>query len=165
MFSETAKSCIFTMKAAKQECPKDYQVPSADTRLLRARLILEEALETLDALGVRVRARSLGGQATIRDLSDLEFDVERTGNAVDVNVIDGCCDLIYVSVGTLLAYGAPDLPHLDEVIRCNNAKFPGGKAILSPEGKYLKPEGWRGPDHLRVAYDVRLQLEKEGING
>jgi predicted HAD superfamily Cof-like phosphohydrolase len=66
------------------------------------------------------------------------------------SVIDGCVDTIYVATGTLAAYGVPDLPHIVEVNRANEAKFPNGKATLNDAGKFQKPEGWTGPDHALV---------------
>ena len=43
--------------------------------------------------------------------------------------------------------GVPENIHEEEVCRANNDKFPGGVAILREDGKFLKPEGWCGPDH------------------
>ena len=66
-------------------------------------------------------------------------------------IIDGCCDTIYVATGTLAVCGVPDLPHLDEVCRANNAKFPGGQGVCNTYGKYTKPEGWVPPNHFDTA--------------
>jgi predicted HAD superfamily Cof-like phosphohydrolase len=154
--SQVAISCLHTMRIAadkdgRQEVPPDYIIPSKKVRELRARLILEEALETIKALGFCLAP--LG--AFVDEIGDVEFKALPFPHKSKLNdIIDGCCDTIYVAVGTLCAVGAPDLPHLAEVCRANNAKFPGGVAITDPKtGKFLKPKGWTGPDHDKVRKD------------
>jgi len=114
------------------------------TRELRARLILEEALETINALGVVVTQD--GGTLAIGHVHFLtrdEYDHE--------GVIDGICDTIYVAEGTAVAAGVPIRAHMAEVVRANEAKFPGGVAVTNPlTGKYQKPVGWTPPDHMRA---------------
>lgn len=52
------------------------------------------------------------------------------------------CDLVYVTVGTLVAFGIPFLPCFREVHQANMNKVP------APDGmKPLRPEGWVSPDH------------------
>jgi len=46
------------MQQAGQETPSKPTIPDEATRLLRARLILEEALETISALGVEMNLAS-----------------------------------------------------------------------------------------------------------
>lgn len=125
-----------------------YTIPDEQTRLLRARLILEEALETISALGFTLASgplvvRSL--KVVTKDYSDYPYSPNLEG------IIDGCCDLIYVAVGTLWACGVPDVPHMEEVVRANDAKFPNGQGVAHPtvKGKFGKPEGWTPPDHRR----------------
>lgn len=134
--SKTWMSCDFTSRASGQRTVPGapYTVPDEATRRLRAELILEEALETINALGFMVLDNK------VRD-SDREPDLE--------GIIDGCCDVHYVAVGTLWACGVPDVPHVEEVIRANDDKFPGGAGVPHPTvpGKFGKPPGWRGPDH------------------
>lgn len=152
LLSPTAQSCIFTMHAASANDPRQklpdvpYLPPDAQTRLLRARLILEEALETISALGCRI----VGIDGRRQVMNWLEVDLTKEPSLLEV--IDGCCDLIYVATGCLVAFGVPDLPHLAEVCAANDRKFPGGVAITDPEtGKFLKPAGWTGPDHWVAA--------------
>ena len=161
LLSRVAESNLFTMGAAslvdpRQAVPDHYTNRSADTRLLRARLILEEALETIAALGIDVRVRHA-------ELEEGRVDnyavIKKIGENVDLvvardpdleGIIDGCCDTIYVAVGCMLMHGAPDLPHLVEVCNRNDAKFPGGVALVDGHGKYTKPEGWYPPNHKCV---------------
>lgn len=149
--SSTARSVIYTMTCAGKKSPLQrlpselYVMPSADQRILAARLILEEALETVRDMGVDV---SLDG-AYFTDVSAFDFD-DRPEQFDMMGAIDGCIDTRYVATWALCAMGVPDIPHEREVNRANNHKFPDGQAIVNEHGKYLKPAGWVGPDHERV---------------
>lgn len=79
----------------------------------RARLIREEARELVEAVEQGRGLAELAGEA---------------------------CDLLYVTIGTMVAAGLPVQPFWDEVQRANMAKEP------NPEGgKPLKPQGWKPP--------------------
>lgn len=156
MFSPAMVSNLYTMTCTSQVDPKQtlpavpYTVPCEDVRFLRAKLILEEALETISGLGFSVCGDPTSAWVDARPHADDPaswYNVE--------SVIDGCVDTIYVATGTLAAYGVPDLPHLIEVNRANDAKFPGGKATLNDIGKFQKPDGWVGPDHAMVRDSIR----------
>ena len=162
LISRVAASCLFTMTAAsvkdsRQTIPKGPHVPTEDIRMLRARLILEEALETIGALGVEIQTRS---RDQIKNMADVSLSQGTQGSSIE-DVIDGCCDTIYVATGTLCAFGVPDLPHLTEICKCNDAKFPFGIALTDEHGKYLKPKGWKGPDHLRQ-FSIGCDLSEIG---
>jgi predicted HAD superfamily Cof-like phosphohydrolase len=126
------------MLAMGQECPAKPTVPSLEVRKLRAKLIFEEALETIEALGVRIYGKdSASGKEfeasseyfhciTIEDWC--EPDLEK--------IADGCEDLKVVTEGTLVACGLvkpgyvtfldskpPTDPLFDEVMRSNWTKF------------------------------------------
>ncbi len=167
--SPVAISNLFTMGATakvdpKQKLPEQgYQIPPAETRELRARLIMEEAFETLKALGVVIELADDEQDNPIELVSGNEIlfkemkftasdDPHRCGDFVpDLDgIIDGCADLDFVTIGTLMACGVPDVPHLHEVCRCNNLKFPGGVATTNNHGKFQKPPGWKAPDHAAV---------------
>lgn len=103
------------------------------TALLRTRLIMEETRETLEAL--------------------------YEGNVV--GFADGIADLIYVVIGTAVAYGIP-LPEVWKIVQASNmAKFVpcpsedhsscecGGKELVvlkDAGGKVIKPKSWSPPD-------------------
>lgn len=126
-----------------------YEIPDEPTRKLLAELILEEALETIDSLGFALDTKEGDGPYDFQDFALLPVYNKAAISLEDV--IDGCCDTIYVCIGALVACGVPDLPHLAEVCRANNDKFPGGLAAINVDtGKYLKPEGWVGPQHEMV---------------
>lgn len=136
-------SCDQTREWSNQpQVEKPGELLTDEQRLLRARLIYEEAMETLEGLGCEVYTDLLSKQVEIRIYKDM--DLEKT--------IDGCCDLRYVSTGTLVALNIPDNPHDDAVCRANEAKFIDGKPVPHPNipGKYGKPEGWKPPNHGEV---------------
>ena len=126
------------MRLAGQDVPNKPQVPSEEVRLLRARLIMEEALETIEALGVCVRD-------FIRlkiYITDLEFCSEYSPNLSQI--IDGCCDLSVVTTGTLSACGIADEEPQRRVDVNNLEKFgPGGHR--DENGKWIKPPGHKPP--------------------
>jgi predicted HAD superfamily Cof-like phosphohydrolase len=122
--------------------------PTPEERILRAKLILEEALETCAALGVHV----------VRDLDDGTVDVVEEGlrfiptdgfNMAEA--VDGCCDVIVVTLGTLSSLGVGDNHVLNAVLDANDAKLTGP---IRDDGKRLKPEGWQPPD---IAGELRRQ--------
>jgi len=96
----------------------------------RARLIMEEA-------GELARELELHAQET--------FEAYQGGRGSLARVAGEACDLMYVTLGTLVAAGLPIAPFWDEVHRANMEKVP------NPEGgKPTKPEGWKPPDLLKV---------------
>lgn len=149
--SQVMVSNLITMglcadKDKRQAVGDPYTLPSEETRLLRAKVILEEALETINGLGVHLSLR--GTFAVENGIDDFTL---RIGRPYDLEkIIDGCCDVIYVATGTLASCGVPDVPHLQEVCQANLDKFPGGVATFREDGKFLKPEGWEPPDHASV---------------
>lgn len=120
MMSEHQKRIAEFMRLAGQDLPDHVTVPSREVRELRARLILEEAIETIDALGfcAEVVIRNDGSQLM---KGPIVVAHDRGYNLTQV--ADGCADISVVTVGTLLAFGIADKPLLEEVDRSNLAKF------------------------------------------
>jgi predicted HAD superfamily Cof-like phosphohydrolase len=141
------------MQLAGQETPGTPTIPDDDTRLLRARLILEEALETVRALGVTVQDRKTGGVFTD---DDLEFEV--TGSVDLEGVVDGCADISVVTIGTLVAFGVDDEPILEEVDEANLRKF-GPGSFAREDGKWMKPPDWVPPDIIGVIERQEVQVQ------
>lgn len=128
--------------------------PSADVRILRAKLILEEAFETIGrGLGVSVRLRDSSQTVT---LDRLYLRANRPFNMVET--IDGCCDLRYVTTGTLSACGVPDCPFQHAVDWNNLDKFGPGHS-LREDGKLIKPPGHQPPDIEGILENI---TEQEG---
>ena len=124
------------------------------TRLLRAKLILEEAIETIRAMGVEVRLRSADGQAGVVTVDPHELAFAISDEADLEGVVDGCADISVVTIGTLIAFGVDDEPILEEVDRANLRKF-GPGSYERDDGKWIKPPDWTPPDILGV-------LERQG---
>ncbi len=146
LVSSTMASNIFTMGACEQSNPLQtignlYTVPNMKTRMLRAKLLLEECLETIDAMGIELEV----GHCAIKKGTVTFLEKQATYTVDIVNVIDGCADLQYVACGTLLSFGVPDVGHQEVVNVANMEKFPNGIAIMDSNGKYQKPEGWQDP--------------------
>jgi predicted HAD superfamily Cof-like phosphohydrolase len=137
------------MEQAGQETPSSPIVPDEETRLLRAKLILEEAIETIRALGLGVRLReSDGGEGVVTvDPGALSFYID--GDVDLEGVVDGCADISVVTIGTLIAFGVDDEPILEEVDQANLRKF-GPGSYAREDGKWMKPPDWRPPDILGV---------------
>lgn len=159
--SRTYLSCLYTMGITSQTEPRQrvpeemYVIPDYETRLLRARLILEESVETIKALGFEV--------VPVGDFNgNTGLSLEVSGKPLVLeDILDGCCDTIYVATGCLVSMGIPDNPHLAEVCRANNQKFPGGAVTKDPvTGKYLKPDGWCPPRHQAVRGEVEESVRK-----
>ncbi len=126
------------MEKVGQATPTEVVVPDEHTRLLRARLILEEALETIDALGISVQVQ--GGEV---DIESCEFMPDKL---IDLEgVADGCADISVVTVGTLIAFGIDDEELLREVDEANLRKF-GPGSYAREDGKWMKPRDWTPPD-------------------
>ena len=121
--------------------PDTPTMPDEKTRLLRAKLILEEAMETIDALGVTVYLDSEDGRWI--EYEDLFLDPDAEPDLVEI--ADGCADISVVTTGTLVACGIPDRNLLELVDNNNLAKFgPGG--YLREDGKWIKPPDHEPPD-------------------
>jgi predicted HAD superfamily Cof-like phosphohydrolase len=144
LLSEVALNNLITMGIAsevdaRQIIPTAPCIPNQKVRVLRAKLILEEAFETVHALGFNVMACG-------HFLYTTEFEYKTNDDGPDLEqIIDGCIDTNYVCTGTLVACGVPDLPHIAEVNRANLDKMKN--ITVNQEGKFNKPSGWIPPDH------------------
>jgi predicted HAD superfamily Cof-like phosphohydrolase len=135
------------MVLAGQDVPETPIIPDEDTRILRAKLIIEEALETVHALGVKISSCS-------EDVWEGSLTFKAEGECDIIEVVDGCLDVSVVSRGTLSAFGVSDEELLEEVDNNNLAKFgPGG--YRRDDGKWVKPPTHQPPD-------IKGMLEKQG---
>lgn len=136
------------MAKAGQAVPLRPQIPDEATRLLRARLILEEAFETVEALGVTAY---YDGHPI--EFNDLTMDANMQPNLREI--ADGCVDMSVVATGTLSACGLADGPLLEIVDENNLAKFGPGHQIVN--GKLIKPPGHQPP---AIAEEIERQHGK-----
>lgn len=81
--------------------------------LLRAKLIMEETMESIKAMGCIIDMYSVGG--VVVDASDSDFKIDE--------IADGLADLIYVTIGAALEFGIPIEKVFAEVQRSNMTKF------------------------------------------
>lgn len=123
--------------------------PGPALRLLRARLLQEETMETIDGLGVQVRIDPTNIGAVI-GFDDLRF-VDR-GTFDPVAVADGCADVSVVAIGTLIECGIKDAPVLRLVDDNNSAKNGPGSRFVGD--KLQKPPGHKPPD---IAAEIARQ--------
>jgi predicted HAD superfamily Cof-like phosphohydrolase len=147
------------MRLAGQETPAVPTVPDEATRQLRARMILEEALETIHALGVTASMYAGGAHYDLAMQGDSdagynEHMVFTCSHKPDlVEIADGVADVIVVATGTALACGIRPEPIQQLVDESNLAKFgPGSKR--REDGKWLKPPGWEPP---KIAEELQRQ--------
>ena len=127
-------------------------VPTADVdpneRLLRGRIVLEEALEFTDALGLVVTTP--GHDIVAKGTVTVEIDPDKDVDLVET--LDATTDLIVVVKGSAHTFGLPVDDAFEIVHASNMAKLgPDGKPIRRADGKVLKPEGWVGPTEGLIA--------------
>lgn len=117
------------MTKAKQTTSFNVRCPSPEERILRAKLIYEEAMETISALGVD---HILG---KFIDAGEDHYD--------PVEVLDGACDIAVVTNGTLIACGLDGVypEALERVDQNNLSKFSEGSYIRE-DGKVMKPPNY-----------------------
>lgn len=118
---------------------------------LRAKLILEEALEFAEAAGVHVVARATDGELVYSATGDARGDrmqdiglTELDGTGPNhAEMIDALCDILYVTFGAAVSMGIDLAPFFDRVHTANMLKSTGP---VREDGKRLKPPGWQPPD-------------------
>ena len=117
-------------------------IPSTKTALLRSKLIVSEAAETVEAMA----------------------------NEDLLEVLDGLIDDLYVVVGTAIAYGLGDvLPAAFAKVHKNNMSKlgPDGKPIKDASGKVVKPEGYVPVDlkpFIDGSYKKPIRAPKKSIS-
>jgi len=139
-------------RAVEQPILPRPTVPGDDRVRLRAALVIEEALEFVEALFDRdatfyhesdgtdygVKASLQVHKAALKNL------IASAPVKVDMPAaVDALADIDYVVAGSYLEFGVDSRPIAAEVHRANMAKASGPVAA---NGKRLKPEGWTPPD-------------------
>jgi predicted HAD superfamily Cof-like phosphohydrolase len=142
------------MKKAGQNVPESLTVPDEQTRLLRAKLVMEEALEMCAALGVGINPKYDGDY--IESTSDLYFYIKDGVNLTEI--ADAAVDLLWVGVtGPMIDIGCVD--KLQECIKAvdenNLEKFKSGHKC--PEtGKWIKNKNHPKVDLEKIIYEKKL---------
>lgn len=135
------------MQAVGQSTPDSPTEPTREEKLLRAKLIFEEAIELSNALGVSISAMVPQGEL-INSTDDLYFNNDLMFDMV--GVVDGCCDLYWVGIGGVaVSCGFSLREPLDEVNRSNLSKIDNGHR--REDGKWVK-----GPNYSPAKLDDKV---------
>lgn len=131
------------MAKAGQNVPAGPTIPDEKTLRLRAKLILEEAIETIHGLGYDVQQN---GETD-------EIEIIQGGRKPNLEeIVDGCADMVVIATGTLSSCGVADVGIQLEVDNNNLSKFgPGG--YRREDGKWMKPPTWTPPDIKGILKD------------
>ncbi len=149
--SDIRKQVEEFMIAAGQEVKDSPGVPSDDVVRLRAKLVMEEFFELLEAMFKQDSAMEKEMIETAHRRAALA--IEKLPVDVDmIEVADACADIDYVVEGGRLAFGINGKPIADEVQRTNMAKFGEGSWVRE-DGKRMKPPGWEPPDIAKLLKD------------
>lgn len=117
-------------------------MPDEATRLLRCRLLFEETMEYIRASGFEILVE--GRSFKSRTHAIVPWHAPDLAAMAQENA-----DVRYIAHGNDLAMGV-DGRVFDAVHAANLAKAPNGVVTRRPDGKVVKPEGWRPPDVVRV---------------
>lgn len=115
---------VTLMKQFNQQVKESPELPDPDTRLLRARLVFEEALEFVKGCGCTVTVAIPGpdGEEPTAVIDDISVVFDPNGNPDFSEYVDGCIDQLVVTYGALNAAGVKAQPAWDEVQRSNMSK-------------------------------------------
>jgi predicted HAD superfamily Cof-like phosphohydrolase len=148
------------MQKASQSTPIRATFPDDKTRLLRARLLLEEVMETVEALGVTMRVAVTDPAGHVKydglrlEALDLSAETQEQKDARFLEIVDGLADVAVVNLGSFAAIGVPDIPAMDEVCDSNDSKFAPGHSFRE-DGKLLKSPLYKPADFSKaVQQDV-----------
>ncbi len=143
------------MEKAGQDLPSTPSVPDDKIRVLRARLIMEEAFEALEAMGVAAFTQCSDGALDV-EFKDLAFKTFQKSEELDLpHIAKELADISVVNIGTMSAFGISDNEVLQAVDENNLAKFgPGG--FRDSNGKWRKPPNHPDPD-------IKAILESQGM--
>lgn len=169
------------MGLAKQFIPSGPWIMDEATRILRARIILEECIETIrDGLGIDVLLKMPDDRmVTIVGMDGKTGDIlEETSISSKeckftyfpsrplnlTELIDGCTDIRVVTTGTLIAAGITD-EAVQEITDINNLEKFGPGGHRDEGGKWIKPPNHPKPDFDPVIRALIVQPLRTGRRG
>lgn len=148
------------------DLPAAPTVPDSETRILCARLVMEEALELVEALGVQLFVLPCcyaAADATERfqlDPSDVKVGGQLEFSAageVDLGAVaNEAADSRVVATFAMALCGIADESVQSAVDNANLAKFGPGGYKDPTTGKWVKPKDHKKPDFSEI---IRLQRE------
>lgn len=131
------------------EMSESPTLPDMPTRLLRARLVFEEAMEFVEACGCHVVADDLGKHQVWED---------PFGEPNLAEYADALGDLKVVVYGADLVAGIPAYEVFEEIHRSNMTKvFPDGTVHKREDGKVIKPDTYSPANVAGVLEAARLE--------
>ena len=146
---------VALMKQFEQEVKDSPEMPDAQTRLLRARLVFEEALEFVKGCGCTVRVSKAAAERSAV-IDDIAVELDPQGAPDLTEYVDGCIDQLVVTYGALNAAGVKAQSAWDEVQRSNMSKaWPhcsvcdavlergGDRELVHPQGTPSHNGEWR----------------------
>ena len=112
------------MKQFNQQVRESPELPDPETRLLRARLVFEEAIEFVKGCGCTVTMTAAGssGEEQIAVIDSIGVVLDPNGTPDFAEYVDGCIDQLVVTYGALNAAGVKAQPAWDEAQRSNMSK-------------------------------------------
>jgi predicted HAD superfamily Cof-like phosphohydrolase len=137
------------MRIYGQEVKPHPEMPDEPTRILRARLMVEEDLETvLKGLGVQIVIEH-GDEMHVVQMSDLKFRINGPGSLVEL--ADGIADKLVTTYGTANAAGINAAACFAEVHDSNMTKTnTDGTVTRDSFGKVVKPAHYRPANMAKV---------------
>jgi predicted HAD superfamily Cof-like phosphohydrolase len=123
-FYRPQEDIVTLMMQFDQEIKVSPELPEAETRLLRARLVFEEALEFVRGCGctVTMNVAGVNGEEAAAVIDEISVVPDPDGKPDFVEYVDGCIDQLVVTYGALNAAGVKAQPAWDEVQRSNMSK-------------------------------------------
>jgi predicted HAD superfamily Cof-like phosphohydrolase len=112
---------VTLMTQFEQDVKSAPELPDAATRLLRARLVFEEALEFVRACGCTVAIAGPDG-TTAKVIDEISVVAAPEVTPDFPEYVDGCIDQLVVTYGALVAAGVKTQSAWDEVQRSNMSK-------------------------------------------
>lgn len=104
----------------------------------------------------KIGLQKVNDKPTVNEFKDcsLRFELAREENMEyisacydgnKVEILDALVDQMYVLLGTINFHGMQDIfeEAFNRVHENNLTKFPNGKVLRNPDGKILKPEGFK----------------------
>ena len=143
------------MVTYEQAMPDSPTIPSREILLLRARLVIEEALEFVKAAGCSVRFDSyIEPDGRIRKEAVVSVDEKVTPNLVEM--VGGLGDILVVTYGSAAALGVNMQPVWNEIQRSNLSKGINCCSVCGAE-----VTAWRGDHGELYGYSHPFQTNDE----
>lgn len=136
------------MDGAKQLPQNKFLIPPKEERILRSKLILEEAMEQVEGLGVSLMYNHDDCHPYF--LTEDVISFKDNGDYDAQKVLDAFCDINVINTGTAITCKFSEilLDKSQEAVDNNNlSKLDGPDGpIFREDGKLLKPDGYVSVD-------------------